>query len=98
VHAVAQDLARVRVDRLQQPGRGARGDVDAGADAQDESLAAAEVEVALEARLVARDGGAETEAPGLRLAVLPAARLAVGPVAARAGFGLYSRVPRFQEQ
>ena len=41
-------IAGERVDRLEQPGRGAGLQVDAGADAEDEPLGLGEVEVALE--------------------------------------------------
>ncbi|EXI70016.1 MAG: hypothetical protein AW07_04180 [Candidatus Accumulibacter sp. SK-11] len=52
--AVADDLAGGGVDGLQEPGGDAAGGIDAGTDAQDESLAAAEVEVALESGPVGR--------------------------------------------
>jgi hypothetical protein len=49
---VAQNLAAIRVDGLQQPGRDAGRWLDAGADAQDEALAGGEVEIALETGLI----------------------------------------------
>ena len=45
----------VRIDCLQQPGDHVRGRVDPGAHAQDEALARAEIEVALEAGELGRD-------------------------------------------
>src|SRR5207244_12915732 len=52
---IAHDFAGVRIDRLQQPGGGTRLNIDTGGDAQDESLAAGEVEVTLEIGLVGRN-------------------------------------------
>ena len=73
---VVQHLAGVGVDRLDEPGRHSREAVDAGAHAQHETLVAAEVEVALEHRLVGRH--VDVDVADLQVAQAQAARVEAG--------------------
>ena len=76
VHAVTNHIARIRVDGLQQPGRDARLRIHARAHAQDEALAAAEIEIALEVGLVR--GDVDVDVAQFQIAQPEAARIEIG--------------------
>src|SRR5262249_10101261 len=73
---IGDDLAGQRVDGLQQPRDRVRTDVYAGADAQDEPPALAEVEVALEG--ADRAGDVDLQVAELQITEAEGARIEIG--------------------